>query len=497
MTASGLNVRRKNILLQAKRISVFLLAMIFIYLWADVVSASVIQLPETGQDKCYNETIESTTEITCYGSGQDGEVRAGVDWPNPRFTVSGDCVTDNLTGLMWAKTANLGGERTWQSALDYVASINSGSGLCGYRDWHLPNKKEIRSLIDYSQDSPALPADHPFINVKISYWTSTSYRKSPAMAWGDAIDSGKDLIWDKDLERYIWPVRISTLTPKAAVPKTGQTTCHNSMGKTLLSCAGTGQDGDIQAGVTWPDPRFTVYGDCVIDNLTGLMWDRNANRAELNWKDALGFVAVRNVYKPCGSSSWRLPNVNELESLVHAGQSDLAAWLTTQGFTDVPDDYYWSSTSYVHLSYNAWLLDLKSLADPGIITHLYGQKDYFRYTWSVTDAPVAPTAVTGEATHITRHSARLNGTVNPNGAATTYYFEWGLTAAYGNTTAVQSISSGNSYVAVTASLTGLASESTYHYRLVSTNSFGTRFGADMTLKTETKGLPWLFLLLGN
>ena len=64
----------------------------------------VIDLPQTGQTKCYNS---GGTEISCSGTGQDGELQMGVDWPDPRFTVSGDCVTDNLTGLMWAKNANL------------------------------------------------------------------------------------------------------------------------------------------------------------------------------------------------------------------------------------------------------------------------------------------------------------------------------------------------------------------------------------------------------
>ena len=76
-----------------------------------------INLPQTGQTKCYDS---SGTEINCAGTGQDGEFQVGVDWPDPRFTVNGDCVTDNLTGLMWAKNGNLpNGFKSWQGALDY------------------------------------------------------------------------------------------------------------------------------------------------------------------------------------------------------------------------------------------------------------------------------------------------------------------------------------------------------------------------------------------
>jgi hypothetical protein len=94
--------------------------------------AGTIRLPQTEQTTCYDNS-PSGNPIPCAGTGQDGELKAGVAWPNPRFTVSGECVSDNLTGLMWANNGNLpNGTRTWQQALDYVASMNSGSGLCGY-----------------------------------------------------------------------------------------------------------------------------------------------------------------------------------------------------------------------------------------------------------------------------------------------------------------------------------------------------------------------------
>ena len=66
--------------------------------------AGTIQLPQTGQTKCYDT---NGNQIPCAGTGQDGEIQAGVAWPNPRFTDNGNgTVTDNLTGLMWTKDAN-------------------------------------------------------------------------------------------------------------------------------------------------------------------------------------------------------------------------------------------------------------------------------------------------------------------------------------------------------------------------------------------------------
>jgi hypothetical protein len=64
-----------------------------------------ILLPQTGQTKCYDL---SGTEIPCEGTGQDGDVRAGLSRPDPRFTDNGNgTATDNLTGLTWTRDANV------------------------------------------------------------------------------------------------------------------------------------------------------------------------------------------------------------------------------------------------------------------------------------------------------------------------------------------------------------------------------------------------------
>jgi phosphodiesterase/alkaline phosphatase D-like protein len=96
----------------------------------------------------------------------------------------------------------------------------------------------------------------------------------------------------------------------------------------------------------------------------------------------------------------------------------------------------------------------------------------------------APTATTGSATGISASGATLNGAVNANGNSTTVTFEYGTTVAYGTTvTADQSPVTGSSDTAVSVALTGLAINTTFHYRVVATNSGGTTYGADMTFTT--------------
>jgi hypothetical protein len=96
-----------------------------------------------------------------------------------------------------------------------------------------------------------------------------------------------------------------------------------------------------------------------------------------------------------------------------------------------------------------------------------------------------PTATTGNANSITQTSAKLNGTVKPNGEATTYHFELGTTTAYGtNTPEAGPIAAGSGNTSVSADVGALAPGTVYHYRLVATNPSGSVPGKDKTFTTR-------------
>ena len=182
-----------------------------------------------------------------------------------------------------------------------------------------------------------------------------------------------------------------TLAGVAPVEKTGQTTRYE-----------TGDDGDLERGVPWPNPRLTDNQDgTVTDNLTGLVWLTKANCIAtdypgfdtegtagdglVTWSSALEFVAgINTADYDCGDTSdggsnqtdWRLPNVKEMQSLIDFSKSYPA--LPDSGlFQNLQFSWYWSSTTHAHNTFFAW-----------VVTFLngdahYGDKAGGYYVWPV------------------------------------------------------------------------------------------------------------------
>ncbi len=156
--------------------------------------------------------MPKTGQTTQYAAGDDGALQKGVASPSPRFTEPS--VKDNLTGLIWLKNANCFSTRTWAQALSDAAGLKGDNTMCGLNDsstagqWRLPNLRELQSLIDLQNVSPALPTGHPFTGVQTStYWSATTYADDTTSAWYMALAAGNVSLGGKTTPCYVWPVR--------------------------------------------------------------------------------------------------------------------------------------------------------------------------------------------------------------------------------------------------------------------------------------------------
>lgn len=252
--------------------------------------------------------------------------------------LSDDLVEDRSTGLVWARDAGcLDFPLSWSEGLQAIGDMNRDA-LFGRNDWRMPNRVELRSLVDHGEKRPALPAGHPFQRVFSGWhWTSTTAAIAPSYAWYVHLEGARMFYGNKRDFYWIWPVCGSSAT----LPRTGLLECFDDQGR-VVDCLNSGQDGDLQAGTPWPHPRFSVTDDGVLDRLTGLIWHDRGGFGDpaADWFEALAAV---DDYSARSGHPWRLPTIWELESLVDAA-SHSPALPADHPFRE-PVDTYWSATT--------------------------------------------------------------------------------------------------------------------------------------------------------
>jgi hypothetical protein len=179
-----------------------------------IVADTNSKVSSTGET--YASMVEKSGQTTSYATGDDGELQRGVTLSIPRFTDNDDeTVTDNLTGLMWTKDADIAnGKRTWTQAISDCEACTVGN----YTDWHLPQIKELQSLVNFGYFGPALSnaagtgnwtVGDPFTDVWSSYyWSSTSHAGFPDNAWFVHLYDGRvDEADHENFTYYVWCVR--------------------------------------------------------------------------------------------------------------------------------------------------------------------------------------------------------------------------------------------------------------------------------------------------
>lgn len=116
--------------------------------------------------------------------------------------------------------------------------------------------------------------------------------------------------------------------------------------------------------------EFTKVGNVVTDSKTGLVWQDDAVGSTMNWQSAIDHCESLSL--DTYTEGWRLPNVNELKSIVDRSKSNPAI---ADGFTNTSSSDYWSSTSLVGNERYVWVVDFY---DGYVIGFRKGNSTYVR-----------------------------------------------------------------------------------------------------------------------
>ena len=275
----------------------------------------------TGQDKCYNNRENET--ITCPSSsnddfyGQDAYY-ANLDKCTPQsFTVSSNVVVDNNTGLVWEKSPS-SNTYTWANRNTHCSELNS-SNYGGKNNWRVPNPLELLTIVDSSRLKPATNSNFtemPTSSLDASnlLWTNNEYKNDTSKAYYFTLYYGAYVYREK-----------------------------NSTYKVL--CV----SGDELTAATSNDFVTSSDGKIVTDNKTGLIWQKEY-ATDKTWQQALKYCEDSTY---AGYSDWRLPNRNELASLINYEKLSGSPY---SYFPDMPSFQFWSSSSYEALRNDAWVV---------------------------------------------------------------------------------------------------------------------------------------------
>ncbi|BDA78170.1 hypothetical protein LPTSP3_g11000 [Leptospira kobayashii] len=272
------------------------------------LGANAIGLLKTGQTSCFN----ASTSITCGNSSfprQDGDLQLHLA---RSYTDRGDgTVFDNITGLLWQKCTEGGSGGSCAGATSYVYA--TASSLCASKGFRVPSISELASLVDVSVSSPSISGTYfPGTGTSGYYWSST-----PSQATAGSY--------------YMVSFLIGALNEQAPA------------GNNYVRC--------VSGTLREPSGNYTDNGNgTILDKNTKLIWQKcsygqgvtdctPAATATPTWTSALVYCRDLNL----AGKTWRLPNRNELLSIVDHTKSGSSRLHET--YFPNPFTYYWSSTT--------------------------------------------------------------------------------------------------------------------------------------------------------
>jgi len=285
---------------------------------------------QTNLQHCYNQKGEI---IDCQNTGQDAEFKIGLSLENRFASYKEEGVLDKLTNLIFPRKFNFFDfPQTWAEAFSLINQLNKENFL-GKNNWRLPNRRELRSIFSPGHKKPALPSPHPFKNTTLGwYWTSTTVASDNNYAWAIHLEGNRMFYGRKDQYYLVCPVAGESKN----ILSTGQK-------KSFIDF----DDGFYKFGKSM-DKRFKKVEDGILDTNTNLIWlEKGYLEENLSWEEA--FTCLKE-FNSASKYTWRIPNINELESLVNCAYM-YPALEKEQGFKDLKNLYLSSTTSYFEPTY--------------------------------------------------------------------------------------------------------------------------------------------------
>ncbi|MBM9575800.1 DUF1566 domain-containing protein [Leptospira sp. 201903070] len=298
---------------------------------------------DTGQTTCWNTL---GVPIACLGTGLDG---AFANVPNARSFVgpTQHCVypndyttLDSFHGLTWKScaegqsgpTCGIGGptQLTWNAATTIPAPMgscgalntqNGGNGYAGRTDWRLPTLKELASLLHYSNAPQIDLTSFPNTFTGFNYMTNSPESGNAANIW--AVSFNNVIASKIDIVTKATPINIRCVSGN---PIPAQAFLDN----------GDGTISDLNTGLIW---QKCTDGQAAI-TCAGIPVDNDLNAA-------LASCNALNVANFGGRNDWRLPNTNELLSIVDYStlNPSISGFYPNTSQAD-----YWTSTTYSNMT---------------------------------------------------------------------------------------------------------------------------------------------------
>jgi len=292
-------------------------------------------LPDTGQTQSYTQTFGEDSDYLINQPSYTKLDADGIDLTDSATDWA--MVRDNVTGLIWEVKTDDGSIHdgadtySWQDAQDVFISALNTTGFGGYSDWRLPSIKELTSIVNRGLFSPAINSDYFPSTMPSNYWSSTVYASNSIFAWQEDFENGNAGNDNKSTSYYVRAVR-------------GE------------------QPASLGSLTTNTDSTVT-------DTSAGLMWQQKTP-GPMNWEGGLSYCEALTLG---GYTDWRLPNINELQSIVDYSKNNPAT--DTDAFPGTFSSKYWTSTSVASETSMGWQV---FFYDGDVITNTKSTVSYVR-----------------------------------------------------------------------------------------------------------------------